>query len=312
MSIALSIFFYLGKIDLKSIPITVYSRMPIKHSYSHHAAYRNPTEDRVSIHETKKGYNIYSVFDGHSGQRCVDLVNKMLPIRIQYALEEKDFSSPEEIANLLTTEFEKMERECSQTLNVWDGGTTAVVSVVSETHIITAHLGDSPALLMSKEGELLQSTKDHDSRNTVEVERVNQEGGWFSDANEYGENRLYGSISVTRCFGNKAKKENERGLSAIPEIDIWERKPNTYLILCSDSFTEKIVDAKGGVHEKIIANRGTHAEIASEIHTVLQESDFDIGFAAPLAVHKRTMKFYNWEYGMYSGDNTSLILVELE
>lgn len=286
--------------------------MPTKHAYSHHAGYKNPSEDRISIHETKKGYTIYSVFDGHSGQRCVDLVNKMLPIRIQYALEEQDVSSAQDIANILTAEFEKMESECSQTLKLWDGGTTAVVSVLTDTHIITAHLGDSPALLMSKEGELLQSTKDHDSRNTLEVERVNQEGGWFSDANEYGENRLYGSISVTRCFGNKAKKETEHGLSAIPEIDIWERTPNTYLILCSDSFTEKIINSKCGRHEKLIANHGTHAEIASEIHTVLKESDFDIGFAPSLAVHKRTMKFYNWEYGMYCGDNTSLILVELE
>ncbi len=286
--------------------------MPVKHAYSHHAAYRNPTEDRISIHETKKGYTIYSVFDGHSGQACVDLVNKMLPIRIQYALDEQDVSSAQEIANLLTTEFEKMESECSQTLKHWDGGTTAVVSIVTDTHIITGHLGDSPALLMSKEGELLQSTKDHDSRNTVEVERVTQEGGWFSDANEYGENRLYASLSVTRCFGNRTKKENERGLSAIPEIDIWERKPNTYLILCSDSFTEKLIDAKGGRHEKLIANHGTHAEIASEIHTVLQESEFNLEVAVSLAVHKRTMKFYNWEYGIYCGDNTSLILVELE
>jgi serine/threonine protein phosphatase PrpC len=286
--------------------------MPAKHAYSHHAGYKNPSEDRISIYETKKGYTIYSIFDGHSGQRCVDLVNKMLPIRIQYALDEQTLSSPEDIANLLTVEFEKMETECSQSLNVWDGGTTAVVSIVTDTHIITAHLGDSPALLMTKEGELLQSTKDHDSRNTFEVDRVNQEGGWFSDSNEFGEKRIFNSLSVTRCFGNKAKKENEYGLIAIPEIDIWERKPNTYLILCSDSFTEKIINAKGGRHEKLIANHGTHAEIVSEIHTVLEESEFNIEVAASLAVHKRTMKFYNWEYGMYSGDNTSLILIELE
>ena len=296
----------------------LYTTMNTKHAISHHAAYKNPSEDRISTLETKKGYKLYSVFDGHSGQGCVELVYKMLPIRIVSALDEKDTETPEKIGIILQEEFCAMETNCNESLSPWDGGTTAVISVVTDTHIITAHIGDSPALLMSKKGELLKSTADHDAKNTAEVERVMKEGGWFSKENPYGEPRLFNALSVTRCFGNIHKKSFEKGLNAIPDIMIWERTPETYLILCSDSFTEEIGDIttgecdKEGNPVKIIANRGSHQDIINEIYAILVEFEYDIEHTATMAVHRRTMRFYNWQWGKYCGDNTSLILVALE
>jgi serine/threonine protein phosphatase PrpC len=291
--------------------------MSSKHASSHHPGYKFPTEDRISTLETKKGYTIYSVFDGHSGQQCVNLVSNTLPHRIVMALDKKESPSPQDISDILTEEFSKLEAECNDTLTIWSGGSTAVVSVVTDTHIITAHIGDSPAILFSKDGTLLHSTCDHDSKNSSEVARVTSEGGWFSDTNVYGENRLFNALAVTRSFGNLAKKSYEKGLNAIPDISIWERTPESYLILCSDSFTEKIIDSpKGdkdmyGNIEKIIANRGSHQDIINHIHPILVEQDYNIESTAHLAVHQQTMKFYNYQYGKFCGDNTSLILVDL-
>ncbi len=292
--------------------------MNTKHAYSHHAGYKNPSEDRISLYETKKGYKLYAVFDGHSGQGCVNLVNKMLPIRILYSLNEKETTTPQQISDILQEEFVAMETNCQDTLTPWDGGTTATISVVTDTHMITAHIGDSPALLMSKKGELLHHTKDHDAKNISEVERIEKEGGWFSKANPYGEPRLFNSLSVTRCFGNIQKKSFEKGLNAVPEISIWERVPESYLILCSDSFTEELGDIYTGECDaegnpvKIIANRGSHQDIINEIYSILVEFEYNIEHTATIAVHRRTMRFYNWQWGKYCGDNTSLILVALE
>jgi serine/threonine protein phosphatase PrpC len=291
--------------------------MPGKHASSHHAGYKSPTEDRISTLETKKGYMIYSVFDGHSGERCVNLVSSTLPHRISMAFDEKDTLTTQEIGDILIEQFSKLESECNDTLTMWSGGTTAVLSVVTDTHIITANIGDSPAILISKDGTLLKSTKDHDSKNPSEIARVEGEGGWFSSENPYGESRLFNSLSVTRCFGNVAKKSSDRGLSAIPDISIWDRSADTYLILCSDSFTEQMIDSMTGEKYpdgspvKMIANRGSHEDIVKHIHPILLESNYNVQTAVHLAVHKQVMKFYNKTYGKFCGDNTSLILVEL-
>ncbi len=286
-------------------------KMSSKHTYSHHAAYKNPSEDRATIIETNAGHKIYFVFDGHSGQECVEMVNKYLPKFVKQELDDCETLSPEVISSILTKSFENMEQICEKVLRPWEGGTTATACVVTDTHIVTAHIGDSPCILITRSGEYISSTSDHDTKNNSEKERVRAGGGWFSNQNEFGEERLFNCIAVTRCFGNIRNKENQNGLIAVPEINIWERKPDTYLILCTDSFTEKLCDSLKGNGEKIIANRGTHQEITKEIANLLEYTDYNIETAASLAVHQRTMKFYNWADGIYCGDNTSLILVEL-
>lgn len=291
--------------------------MACKYSSAHHYGYKNPSEDRIMTLQCMNGNQVFCVFDGHSGQACVTFVSEALPKNIVGQLSLQNPSTPEEISTLLNNEFRTMERMCNETLRGYDGGTTATIAVITKTHVVVAYIGDSPALLFTKKGELVKSTVDHDSKNSSEVERVKKEGGWFSNENTYGENRLFNALSVTRCFGNINRKMFDSGLSAIPDICIWERQPETYLILCSDSFTEKICNSmtgecdKEGNPVKIIANHGTHEEIVKEVHAVLEKSEFHLETTCALAVHQRTMKFYNEPWGKYCGDNTSLILVEL-
>lgn len=283
--------------------------MSSNHASSHHAGYKNPSEDRIMVHEDMNGNKIYAVFDGHSGQRCVSLVSETLPKNVMGMLSLEREATPERIAEILKEQFENMEELCNHVIKYFDGGTTAVVSVVTKTHIITAHIGDSPALLFSREGEYLASTPEHDARNPSEIHRVESEGGWFGPNEQVGDNRLYGSLSVTRAFGDTIYKINEKGLTAVPEITIWERKPNTFLALFTDSFTEKeIVTPRG---ETVIANRLTHVEICKEFLDALQKYKYSIEETAPYLVYTQTMKFYDHKWGMYCGDNTSLILVEL-
>jgi len=291
--------------------------MSSKHFALGHPAYKNPSEDRIIVHEDLNGNKIYSVFDGHSGQRCVSLVSETLPKNIMGHLSLKYEATPEQIGELLKDHFGGMEELCNQVIRYFDGGTTAVVSVVTKTHIITAHVGDSPALLFSKEGEYLASTLEHDAKNPSEVLRVEAEGGWFGVNEQLGDNRLYGTLSITRAFGDTIYKVSEKGLIAVPEITIWERKPNTYLALFSDSFTEKEIDNLRGDRDsngnllKVIANRRTHQEIAKEFADALQKYNYSIEETVPYLVHTQTMKFYDQSWGMYCGDNTSLILIEL-
>lgn len=291
--------------------------MTSKHVSLGHPAYKKPSEDRIIVHQDLNGNKIYSVFDGHSGQGCVTFVSECLPKNIMGRLSLEHEASPERIAEIMMEQFVEMETLCRNQLTYFDGGTTAVMSVVTKTHIITAHIGDSPAIVFTKEGEYLASTVDHDTKNENEIARVEGEGGWFAIHPELGDKRMFGSLAVTRVFGDTIYKIREKGLSAIPEITIWERKPDTYLVVCSDSFTEKEInslyktrDSEGELC-KVIANHGTHEEICKEVSDALKANQYSLEKTVPSIIEKQTMKFYSHQWGIYCGDNTSIILVEL-
>jgi serine/threonine protein phosphatase PrpC len=283
--------------------------MASKHASADHCGYKYPSEDRIVVLETKRNEKVYCVFDGHSGQKCVELVSTTLPQKIVERLNALPSSTAEEVSKILLEEFTEMERVSLINLGYFDGGTTATISVVLEKQIITANIGDSPAILFTKTGEYLSSTIDHDCKNEKEVARVKGEGGWFSEDNMYTEPRLYNCLGLTRCFGNISKKTMSRGLSSIPDVYVWERTPGTLLAICSDSFSEKVKVKNGS---PMICNIKSHQEIMEDIMITLKNTEFKIEEAAPLAVKRQVDTFYNYAYGKYQGDNTSLILVDLD
>lgn len=94
-------------------------------------------------------------------------------------------------------------------------GSTATVCVITNIYVITANIGDSPALIFSQT-ELIAHTNDHDCTNEQELERVKPNCVKFkNDPNA----RLPSGLMVTRSFGDL--QSIRYGLIADPEINIW-------------------------------------------------------------------------------------------
>jgi serine/threonine protein phosphatase PrpC len=264
---------------------------PILIGYYQLPAYKTPSEDRISLPLINEYNTILGVFDGHSGHDVVDIIYNELPKRIQTAIGS--LQNPDLIEELMIAEFEKIDRELEHSKS----GSTATVAVILENHIIVANVGDSPAILFTKEGKLIAQTTNHDCNNKQEERRVKKAGG-ICIPDLRGLKRLRSGLAVTRSFGDFV--HNKSIVIAKPQTYIWPREPDTLLGIMSDSFTETIV--KDYLGREIIMPTKQNREIVKEIMETLEEKNFDVESGAKRAVEKRVRNLDE------QGDNTSLIL----
>jgi serine/threonine protein phosphatase PrpC len=211
--------------------------------------YKRPTEDRVvvfNMHDIQK-VELYCVFDGHGGRHYADFVAKQLPPRIHAGIKRlvsdrvasgngNDVPTAEEYAEVLKESFEetdsKLVAHSARMSLLKVGGTTAVATLVTPTHIITANVGDSPCVVFdATSGSLLRQTTDHIPANEEEAQRVRNAGGKLVVGKESGELRILtqtGHLGVTRAFGQVSfkdgKEKKQHVVSASPDIYIWPRE----------------------------------------------------------------------------------------
>lgn len=346
--------------------------------------YKRPTEDRVVIANMHEKVDLYCVFDGHGGRHYADFVAKQLPPRIRkgvndlaekaQAREAGSSPSPEEYAQMLEECFLEIDNKLVQhsermsLLKV--GGTTAVVALITPTHIISANVGDSPCVLFdATTGNLLRETIDHTPSNADEAKRVTSKGGNMIIGEDSGDLRLLssrGHIGITRAFGQvdfkRGINEEDYVVCGAPQTYIWARdtlqgemqtrfeekvsrkssqltsevdvtvrssfeqqrlehkipdRPRLFLAMYSDSFTEALCDHPRGELDaatkrpkQIITNCLSNETVLVLFSDVLRSNEFNCGVSAEYLAQKQQNKF-QFE-GKFYGDNTSLILVDLE
>merc|ERR1719331_1122320 len=113
-------------------------------------------------------------------------------------------------------------------------GSTAVMTLLSPTHIICSNTGDSRAVL-SRGGEAVALSDDHKPENAAEKERVQGAGG------EVKFGRVNGDLAVSRAVGDFVYKRCEsqpaerQAVAAFPEIRSVARDANDeFVVLACD------------------------------------------------------------------------------
>lgn len=114
-------------------------------------------------------------------------------------------------------------------------GTTAVVGLITPTHILVANCGDSRSVLGRSGGAAQAMSFDHKPDNEGERARIVAAGGSVSGK------RVDGELAVSRALGdfqfkmNHAMKNTEQRVSAEPEFVCVERGgSDEFLILACD------------------------------------------------------------------------------
>jgi serine/threonine protein phosphatase PrpC len=256
-------------------------------------AYKIPTEDRISLPFVSENLIVLGLFDGHGGANISELLHNELPKRIKNAIKFSQDTGT--IIQIINAEFDKLDAEIGTSV----GGSTATIVVVTKTDIIVANVGDSPAILFKKDGTLLYNTDDHDCSNMAEHDRISNAGGTCVLLN--GIPRLESGLAVTRAFGDYA--HDKRIVISTAQIYVWPRQKDTYLCMCSDSFTEDYYEfQEAGQHYRTIANIKSAADVVKEIAIVLKNNNYDIEKSVKKAVENRVALFKG------HGDNTSLLL----
>ena len=121
-------------------------------------------------------------------------------------------------------------------------GTTAVVAVVSDTHVLVANCGDSRAYVW-RNGRALRMSVDHKPDRADETARIKAAGGFVSNG------RVLHMLAVSRALGDRDFKvhgdADEAGMqfsgplvSAEPELRVCRMLPGDELLLACDGLWE--------------------------------------------------------------------------
>ncbi|KJP87042.1 hypothetical protein AK88_03326 [Plasmodium fragile] len=194
-----------------------------------------PSAGVSSSGSTPPPYMYCAIYDGHNGEKAVNIIQKLLHLHVHtYYINGNGMS------NSLKYAFHKMDEHlCRKTINNeednhsnFSSGSTACVSIIFDHMMYIANIGDSRCVL-SKNGRAVVVTVDHRAGgNKKEEERIITSGGVLDD-----EGYLGGCLGVCRGFGSFDKKTKEKLKGLVCEPDLFQIKlteDDEFLIICCD------------------------------------------------------------------------------
>lgn len=270
---------------------------------SQHDGYKTPTEDRYSITPIGETAVLLGVYDGHTGSQIADISHKNIPpLIVDAILSQNALNNPDQIKKILETVPEQYEQKLSASHT---SGTTISLVVITPTHIIAGNAGDSPILYFKTNGETIGTSVDHDCENPDELARIKASGGdcmLRQDGVKAVKNKNgVPGLMVTRSIGDFNFKPP---VIATLQTYVFDRVQDTYLVVCSDSFTEKIGVLPNGVRR--IHNLKSFNDVIAELVPQFNNAQ-DLGTGVQNAVNKQVQSLYI--NNRFNGDNTTLLAV---
>ena len=217
----------------------------IKFGVSAMQGWRMEMEDaHVCTTEFKlKNWSFFGVFDGHAGSKvslyCADNLLACILQCLEKNYGVKDDYSVTEIEHAMHDGFIQMDSQLLEHPTWKNGddhsGTTAIVVMISPTHIIWANCGDSRGLFC-RSNELNFATSDHKPVNVTEKTRIEKAGGTVMMQ------RVNGTLAVSRALGDFAYKRDgnlqpiEQLVSPEPDLTSIDRESDNdeFLVLACD------------------------------------------------------------------------------
>lgn len=222
-------------------------------------------EDRIGCHTNLKiplfgrhdvRMGAVGVFDGHNGISASDVASRFLMQKFMLYLNNsiEPYSDLKEILkSSLVLAFNEIDTKYSEFASRLHrkAGSTAVVALVYDKHVLVANVGDSKAFLCyqkkisQEDGTVFlgglrakELTKDHNAYRLEEKARVEAAGGEFTFIHNYVP-LLMGHFPITRAIGAVPMKRY--GIIADPEVTDWLSltSEDEFLVLASRGMFER-------------------------------------------------------------------------
>mmetsp|Transcript_22301 Transcript_22301/g.51979 ORF Transcript_22301/g.51979 Transcript_22301/m.51979 type:complete len:506 (+) Transcript_22301:90-1607(+) len=199
---------------------------------------------------SKDGWQAYVVADGHGkdGHFVAHRVVQTLPFYLS-SVECRSLLWKGRVDEALYMAFEYAERDLTEygrkenfDLLVSGSTATCVLRWAKSKKIYVASVGDSCAVMFDKNGTVLQATQPHHPNLPVERARIERRGGevreeeYFQGARVFRRGRQFPGLAVSRSFGDRVAKEC--GVTAEPEICVWDAPEGAYIFASSDGIWE--------------------------------------------------------------------------
>ena len=187
---------------------------------------------------SKIGY--FGVYDGHGGSLCAEYLLKHLHKNIcnQPSFAKGDFENAIKTGFSMTDE--NFIKKCMEH-GLIDGSTALVVLLIDDK-IVTAHCGDSRAVL-SRDKKAIRLTEDHKPDRVDELARIEELGGEVVFRGNCF--RVMGDLAMSRSFGDLRLKKPNPYVISDPEIRVEELTPkDEFIILASDGLWDVLTDQR--------------------------------------------------------------------
>ena len=237
----------------------------------------------LAIDGLPPGHAFFAVYDGHGGAKAAELAHlgmldavKRQPPFARYASAaaagEADAALLGDALKLAFVELDNALRPQLRALGD-SSGTTAVVVMLTPTHIVCANAGDSRACYATGGDRVVALSEDHKPCRACERERIERAGGRVEQgAMGLGPMRVDGALAVSRGLGDFEFKANGRlpphaqKVSPEPEVRAFARAAR------DDEF---IVIACDGIWD-VFSNE----QCCARLRALLAEGETDLGLVA--------------------------------
>ncbi|KAI3671650.1 hypothetical protein L1987_87390 [Smallanthus sonchifolius] len=208
-------------------------KIPIKMFVADHLV--NPNLSDVTAH-------FFGVYDGHGGSQvanyCRDRIHTALQEELEVMKQELIKGTVNDSVQIawekaFINSFQKVDAEVSGTTTSEQVapetvGSTAVVALISSSHIVVANCGDSRAVLYCAK-EAIALSNDHKPNREDEYARIEASGGKVI---QWKGHRVFGVLAMSRSIGDRYLKP---WIIPEPEITFTARvREDEVLILASD------------------------------------------------------------------------------
>lgn len=242
---------------------------PITDKYSEHGAFQDKLlwsvsemqgwrchmEDAHFVHMLSiAGHQAFmvGVFDGHGGELVAKEAAKRIPSLMNAAMGNiRDPSNATAIGVQMQTVFMNLDEELKTLGPIQrqddQSGCTAIVSILTPTHIITANAGDSRGILVQGDNTVVALSEDHKPSNPGEKSRIVAAGG------DVSMRRVNGELAVSRALGDYTYKKaghvepKDQMVTAFPDIHIVKRDgQEQFLMLACDGIWDVLSNEAAG------------------------------------------------------------------
>lgn len=194
-------------------------------------------EDRFNVVTQLEhtGTSIYGIFDGHGGEFAADYSEKTLFKIIMVRLLKAALAEEvEDLSMMLTEEILNVDQQLLQVEKVTGevSGTTVLVALLRDNHLVVANVGDSRGVLCDRDGKVQPLSFDHKPQQVKERRRIKRAGGFISFNGVW---RVAGILATSRALGDYPLKERNLVI-ADPDIltfNLDELQPQ-FMILATD------------------------------------------------------------------------------
>ncbi|CAF4232974.1 unnamed protein product, partial [Rotaria sordida] len=210
-----------------------------------------------------KDWAFFSIFDGHNGsetaKNAANIIDKYLLESLNKVQSNIDYDQLNDIIKRTFIELDKHLREIVQD----DSGSVCIASLIGPNDIYLINIGDSRGIIISKDGQVLSSTKDHKPTVRKEQQRIRRAGGQITKATN-DVLRVENQLAMTRALGDYSLDKHI--IPALPDIIQYRRDSSaSFVIIASDGIWDVINNEQVALFVSQRASNKSLSEIISDL-----------------------------------------------